>query len=75
MGLGSIFSCREIFTTLKNNDCSLSDEETEEFGSPLDLGPSLMDEVFSELENYDTLRISKGKVWKLGILVSIYSKI
>jgi len=38
---------------------SISDEENEHFGSPLDLGPSLLDEVFSELENYDTLKIGK----------------
>eukprot|EP00092_Neocalanus_flemingeri_P101629 GFUD01129951.1.p1 GENE.GFUD01129951.1~~GFUD01129951.1.p1 ORF type:complete len:1100 (+),score=246.67 GFUD01129951.1:50-3349(+) len=37
---------------------SISDEENEPFGSPLDLGPSLLDEVFSEL-NYDTLKINK----------------
>jgi len=37
---------------------SISDEENEPFGSPLDLGPSLLDEVFSEL-NYDTLKMSK----------------
>jgi len=40
---------------------SISDEETGEFGSPLDLGPSLLDEVFGELENYDTLRMGKSK--------------
>ena len=37
---------------------SISDEEGD-FGSPLDLGPSLMDEVFSELGNYDTLKLNK----------------
>merc|ERR1719481_2076716 len=37
---------------------SISDEEND-FGSPLDLGPSLMDEVFSELGNYDTLKLGK----------------
>jgi len=36
---------------------SISDDEENEFGSPLDLGPSLMDEVFSELGNYDTLKL------------------
>ena len=40
---------------------SISDEEAEQFGSPLDLGPSLMDEVFGELENYDTLKIEKNE--------------
>ena len=39
---------------------SISDEENEDFGSPLDLGPSLMDEVFSELENYDNLQGISG---------------
>ena len=38
---------------------SISDEENEAFGGPLDLGPSLLDEVFSELENYDTLKLGK----------------
>merc|ERR1719228_1727580 len=38
---------------------SISDEEAEPFGSPLDLGPSLMDEVFSELADYDTLKGDK----------------
>ena len=37
---------------------SISDDEAD-FGSPLDLGPSLMDEVFSELGNYDTLKLNK----------------
>ena len=37
---------------------SISDDEAE-FGSPLDLGPSLMDEVFSELGSYDTLKLNK----------------
>ena len=37
---------------------SISDDEND-FGSPLDLGPSLMDEVFSELSNYDTLKLNK----------------
>ena len=37
---------------------SISDDENE-FGSPLDLGPSLLDEVFSELGNYDTLKLNK----------------
>ena len=38
---------------------TISDEEAEPFGSPLDLGPSLMDEVFSELGDYDTLKVPK----------------
>ena len=38
---------------------TISDEEGEPFGSPLDLGPSLMDEVFSELGDYDTLKVTK----------------
>lgn len=37
---------------------SISDDEAE-FGSPLDLGPSLMDEVFSELGDYSTLKLDK----------------
>ena len=37
---------------------SISDDEND-LGSPLDLGPSLMDEVFSELSNYDTLKLNK----------------
>ena len=40
---------------------SISDEENEAFGAPLDLGPSLLDEVFSELENYDTLKMNKDE--------------
>ena len=37
---------------------SISDEENELFGSPLDLCLSLLDDVFSEL-NYDTLKMNK----------------
>jgi len=45
--------------TVQHQYHSISDEENEAFGSPLDLGPSLMDEVFGELENYDTLKLGK----------------
>ena len=60
--LGALSSSSTLPVSAQHQYQSISDEENEDFGSPLDLGPSLMDEVFSELENYDNLQgINKHK--------------
>lgn len=55
---------------------TISDEEVEPFGSPLDLGPSLMDEVFSELGDYDTLKGPKeDKKEDKGLMTQLAGKV